>query len=125
MAYTYLIPQVPTDKNHIQAGATGLAIRLQIKEGNSAINLSTVTVKNIIIEKPDATLVSGSASFVTDGTDGIIYYISGSADLTQTGEYHAQAYLEMPGFSGYTTPVDFAVYSNLPIPEEEEDAEYL
>lgn len=125
MAYTYLIPQVPTDKNHIQTGGTGLAIRLQIKEGNSIVDLSTATVKNIIIEKPDATLVSGSATFVTDGTDGLIYYTSGSADFTQAGEYHAQAYIEMAGFSGYSTPVDFAVYSNLPIPEAEEDAEYL
>jgi hypothetical protein len=116
MTYTYLIPQVPTDKDHIQVGAKNLAIKLQVKEGNSVLNISSASVKNMIIEKPDDTIVSGSTAFFTDGTDGIIvYYTSSSSILDQAGDYNAQAYIEMTGFTGYTTPVVFSVYENLPL----------
>ena len=116
MTYTYLIPQVPTNKDHIQIGATNLAIKLLVKEGNDALNISSASTRTIIIEKPDSTLISASADFFTDGRDGIIYYrTSGSMDLNQAGEYNAQAYLVMTGFTGYTTPVTFTVYENLPL----------
>jgi hypothetical protein len=116
MTYTYLIPQVPTDKDHIQVGAKNLAIKLQVKEGNSALDISSASIKNIIIEKPDDTIVTGSAAFFTSGSDGIlVYYTSSSSILDQAGDYNAQAYIEMTGFAGYTTPVIFTVYENLPL----------
>ena len=116
MSYTYLIPQVPSDKDHIQAGATNLALKLQIREGNSPLDISTASTKIIVLEKPDSTLISASASFFTDGADGIlVYYTSGSTDLEQEGDYNMQSYLVMAGFSGYTTPVTFTVYPNLPL----------
>jgi hypothetical protein len=120
MAYTYLIPQIPTNKDHIQVGATNLAIKLQIKEGNEILNLVSASVSassiTIIIEKPNSTLISASASYFNDGTDGIVFYrTSGSSDLDQVGNYNVQAYLIMPDFSGYTTPVTFTVYENLPL----------
>lgn len=120
MAYTYLIPQIPTNKDHIQVGAIGLAIKLQIKDGNEIMNLTSASISassiRIIIEKPDDTLISASATFYTDGTDGIIFYkTSGSSDLDQVGDYNVQAYIIAPDFSGYTTPVTFPVYENLPL----------
>lgn len=115
MTYTYLIPQIPTDKNHIQVGATNLMIKLVVMSGSAALDVSNATTKNIIIERPDDTLVSGSAAFYSDGTDGIIYYMTGGSDLNQDGEYNAQAYLVTPSFTGYTTPISFAVYENLPL----------
>jgi hypothetical protein len=116
MTYTYLIPQIPSDKDHIQIGATNLAIRLQVREGNNALDISSASNTIMIIERPDSTLISASASFVTDGTDGlIVYYTSGSSDLNQEGDYNVQAYIQIPGFTGYTTPVTFTVYQNLPL----------
>ncbi len=116
MSYTYLIPQIPTDKNHIQVGAINIALKLQIREGNSVLNIGTASIKTIIIEKPDSTLISASASFFTDGSDGILlYHTSGSSDLDQKGDYNMQAYIVMSGFTGYTTPVTFTVYENLPL----------
>jgi hypothetical protein len=119
MTYTYLIPQVPTDKDHIQIGATNLAIKLQIKDGNNNMNISSASTLTMIIERPNNTLITGSAALFTDGTDGImVYYTSGSGDLTLAGQYNAQAYIVMTGFTGYTTPVHFMVYENLPLTEE-------
>lgn len=115
MTYTYLVPQISTDKNHIQVGATNLLIKLTVKSGSSVLDVSTATTKTIILERPDSTLISGSGSFYTDGTDGIIYYRTTGSDLTQDGEYNMQAYLVMPDFTGYTSPVSFIVYENLPL----------
>lgn len=120
MSYTYLIPQIPSDKDHIQLGAINMAIKLQVREGNAPLNISSASTKTIIIEKPDSTLVSASASFFTSGSDGgvdglIVYYTTGSNILDQEGEYNVQAYLVLPDFTGYTTPVTFTVYPNLPL----------
>jgi hypothetical protein len=121
MTYTYLIPQIPSFKDHVQVGATNLALKLQINEGNQAMDIADATVKTIVLQKPDGTVISASADFLTSGSDGIIIYRTGAQDLDQSGEYELQAYLELPSFTGYTTPVQFTVYPNLPLTEDEED----
>lgn len=116
MSYTYLIPQVPSHKDHIQVGATYLTIKLQIKSGSDVLDISSASAKNIIIGRPDGTLVSASATFFTDGTDGLIYMqTTASSTLNQGGTYNAQAYLVLSNFTGYSTPVSFVVYDNLPL----------
>lgn len=115
MTYNYLLRQTHLDKNSIQVGATGFVIELEIKEGYSVLDISSATTKNIIIEKPDDTIITASGSFITDGTDGLLYYRTNSTDLNLEGIYNVQAYLIMPDFTGYSTPVSFTVYANLPL----------
>lgn len=115
MSYNYLTRQPHVDKNSIQAGAINLLIELQIREGYQILDISTATVKNIILEKPDSTVVVSSGSFVTDGKDGLIYYRTSSTDLLQAGTYNVQAYIEMPDFKGYSTPVTFIAQANIPL----------
>ncbi len=78
------------------------------------MDISSASTKTIIIEKPDSTIISASATFLTDGTDGKIYYRTVIGDLNQAGTYNVQSYLEMSDFIGYSTPVSFTVYANLP-----------
>jgi hypothetical protein len=77
------------------------------------LDISSASTKTIIIEKPDNTIISASATFLTDGTDGIIYYRTVVGDLNQAGTYNVQSYLVMPDFVGYSTPASFTVYANL------------
>ena len=93
-----------------------MLIELELREGYGVLDISSATVKNVIIEKPDNVLITSSGSFLTDGTDGILYYKTLSGDLDQVGVYNVQAYLEMPDFTGYSTPTSFQVYKNLPLP---------
>lgn len=88
-------------------------IKLQLKEGYGYVDISSATLKNIIIKKPDDTILTNTASFFTDGTDGIIYYTTVEDDLDQAGTYYVQSYIEMPTFEGYSTPTSFVVYDNL------------
>lgn len=115
MTYNYLLRQTHVDKNNIQVGAINLLVELEIRDGYNVLDISGATTKNIIIERPDDTLITGSGLFTTDGTDGLIYYRTVEGDLNQAGIYNAQAYIILPDFEGYSTPVSFTVYSNLPL----------
>lgn len=114
--YTYILPQINADKDHIQVGAVDLLIELEIKNGHKALDISAATTKNIILEKPDDTIITAPGTFTTDGKDGLLYYLTVAGDLDQAGIYNAQAYLVLPGFTGYSTPVSFQVYANIPLP---------
>jgi len=56
------------------------------------------------------------AGFYTNGTDGILQYITAAGDLNGFGTYQVQANLQMPGFLGRTEARVFFVNQNLPIP---------
>jgi len=100
-------------RNNIQIGAVGLVIELEVKEGYCPLDISDATIKNIIIKKPDNTVVTKPAAFESSGTNGLIYYKTVIGDLDQAGEYSVQAYLETPAFVGYSTITSFMVYANL------------
>ncbi len=89
-------------------------VELEIREGYGVLDISSASTKTMIIEKPDSTMISASAIFLTDGKDGKIYYRTVAGDLNQAGTYNVQSYLEMPDFVGYSTPASFTVYANLP-----------
>jgi hypothetical protein len=97
----------------IQENTVGLVIRLTIKEKGQTQNLSTSTVKQIIIGKPDGTKLTKTASFMTDGTDGVIQYVTVLGDLTPAGTFSVQSYLEMPDFQGKSTISTFGVNANI------------
>jgi hypothetical protein len=111
--YNQLINPSPATQTNIQVGATNLRIELEIREGYAPLSISTATVKNIIIKKPDDTLMTKSGTFLTDGTDGRIYYMTSGSDLNMAGTYGVQAYISMPDFTGYSTPTEFSVDANL------------
>lgn len=79
------------------------------------MDISGATTKQIILEKPNNAILTVSGSFVTDGKDGLLYYSTVSGDLDQDGVYNAQAYLVLPGFTGYSAPINFEVFQNLPL----------
>ena len=54
-----------------------------------------------------------TASFLTDGSDGMLTYFTSGSDLDVAGTYSVQAYIAMPDFTGYSTPTEFAVDANL------------
>ena len=87
---------------------------MEICEGYNILDISDATVKRIIIEKPDHTIISENATFLTDGSDGIIYYRTVAGDLSLAGDYGVQGYIETQNFKGYSSPTSFTVYENLP-----------
>ena len=78
-------------------GDVGTSIQLIVTENGVPVNVSTATLLQITFSKPDASIVVKTASFVTDGTDGNIKYVTVAGDLDQSGTWSLQADVTMPG----------------------------
>jgi hypothetical protein len=115
MSYVHTLPQIVTDRNKIQVGAINLLLELDLMEGYTPLDVSSASKLDFILQKPDGTFLTYPALFRTDGTDGKVYHLTIAGDLPIEGDYYMQTYIEMPSFKGYSTPVKFTVYENIPV----------
>ncbi len=67
-----------------------IEVTVQNQDG-AIINLATSTSRTFEFRKPNGISVSKTALFVTDGTDGKLYYSTGPNDLDEIGEWTMQA----------------------------------
>ena len=70
-------------------------------------------VKCKIIYKPDDVVVTKTADFLTDGTDGYIYYTTLANDLDVIGVWKLQGHIAKSGEDKYSTITKFSVFKNL------------
>lgn len=87
----------------------GTRILITIKEGASAVDISTATVMEFDFKKKDGTNLTVDAEWETDGTDGIMEYVTIEGDIDQLGKWSVQPYLELPNWQGHTQKIDFRV----------------
>jgi hypothetical protein len=100
--------------NEIHKGDIGTVFKVTIKDGTAAVDISTATTKQIIFKKPGSTKLTKTASFFTDGTDGIITYTSISGDLGEEGMWKMQGYIVLTGGNTFYTDIHtFKIYRNL------------
>ena len=98
----------------IRVGIIGLPLEIEaVVNCTTIVQLQTSNVKNIIIVRPDGTNFTRAAIFTTDGTDGKIYILTVLGDLTMSGTYYIQAYLELPAWQGHSDIGEFEVFDNL------------
>lgn len=98
----------------IQKSAIGVAIICTITEDGTAVNVSTVSTKQVILQKPDGTSVTKTASFTNTGTDGKIQYTTISGDIDTIGIWGVQgAVIFSGGFNGRSDVQQFEVKDNL------------
>jgi hypothetical protein len=91
-------------------GEIGLEIQFQLLDENGSILDVSGTTVTILIHKPSGVYISKSASFLTDGSDGLIRYATQSGDLDESGEYQAQAKIEWAGgVLLYSGEIEFSV----------------
>ncbi len=83
----------------------GVIFRVTIKEPDPADptklitkDVSGATVKQLVFEKPDppGTVVTQTAVFTTDGTNGQIEYTSLGPDLDIVGRWFLQGFVDTP-----------------------------
>lgn len=73
-------------------GDAGFAIVLTITDADGdAVDISTATTRQYVIEKPDGTVVTKTAAFATDGTDGKLSWTVEAGFLDQAGTYLIEA----------------------------------
>jgi hypothetical protein len=92
----------------------GTTFRLTILDcTDSFIDVSSALTKEIIFQKPDRTSVTKAALFFTDGSDGIIQYVTVADDLDMTGKWRIQAKVTLPTGTWSSNIEAFKVYPNL------------
>ena len=99
--------------NEIHQNDIGTKFLVTINDGDSAVDVSGSSSKQIIIKKPSGTTLTNAAAFNTDGTDGKIYYNALSGDLDETGTHSIQGKVVIAAGTFYTDIQSFKVHRNL------------
>lgn len=99
--------------NEIHVNDFGTVFTVTVKDGSSAIDLSTATTKQIWFEKQDKSVLKKDATFVTDGTDGQIRYVIADGDLDTAGKWRIQAYYVNGAGEWHSDTASFKVHANV------------
>ena len=101
----------------IHVGDVGTIIRVTVQDidgsgVSSALDVSGDTVK-IILGKPDGSSLERAASFVTDGTDGLVQYVTQAGEIDMQGTWSLQVQVSNLAGSWKSSVGNFKVYSNI------------
>ena len=98
----------------LRYGSKDVTIRFTVKDGNGdTLDISSATAMSINFLKPDNTQVTKTGSFYTDGTDGIVKYVTEEGFLDILGIWVAQAEVTLSSGGPYPSEEDkFRVRKN-------------
>lgn len=97
---------------HVDDIGTRIIVTL-VDSDDQPVDLSDTTLRQFLIRKPSGTIVTATATFVTDGTDGQLQYITISTTFSEAGFYKLQVYIEEDSNRWHTDKTTFRVYPNL------------
>ena len=101
-------------------------VNLINSESNIQLDISTATEMVVVFIKPDLTEKEFPGTFVNDGTDGLMEYVTathedGSKDLDTEGAWQYYGWVQYSSGQRRTSAVKFTVYpgrqSELPVEE--------
>ena len=99
--------------SQIHVGDIGTTLIVTILEDGSVVDISSASSLQIIIKKPDATTLTKTGVFTTDGTDGKMQYVSIAGDFDQSGNYRIQGKVNLTSGNYSSSDGAFKVHCNL------------
>ena len=101
--------------SEIHVGDIGTAFVATVMDGTSVVDVSSATVKQIYMQKPDgaSTVLTKDCLFYTDGTDGKIIYTTVAGDLDTAGVWRMQAFVTLTSGSWHSDIISVRVHPNL------------
>ncbi len=78
-------------QDEIHVGDIGTIFEVTVKDGASAVDISSATTKDLIFTSPGGTATTRAGSFKTDGTDGILQYTTLTGNIDEVGTWQIQA----------------------------------
>ena len=99
--------------SQIHVGDIGTTLIVTILEDGSVVDISSASSLQIIIKKPDATTLTKTGVFTTDGTDGKMQYVSIAGDFDQSGNYRIQGKVNLTSGNYSSSVGSFKVHCNL------------
>jgi len=91
----------------------GTIFRVWFKDGGVVVDISLATTKDIYLKPPGTASTGYAGTFITDGTDGGLYYTSGAGVLTTDGEWAIQGHFITPSGSWKSQVRYFDVLPNI------------
>lgn len=92
----------------------GTIFKLSIKDcQNGIVDISSATNVMITFKKPSGSSMVKLGTLFTDGTDGIVQYVTIANDLDEIGSWKIQAKVNLPTGSWNSNIESFKVYDNL------------
>ncbi len=102
-------------ENEIHVDDVGTTIEVTLTEDGSIVDVSSATTQEIKIKSPDGTVTTKTSTFVTNGTDGKIEFVSIAGDFDRDGVWRIQArvVLTSPAGTWNSDLGEFTVFPNL------------
>jgi hypothetical protein len=99
----------------IQLGSYPFAIIRTLKgEDNVEVDVSSASLVQLVVKSPSGVKKTFTGSFVTDGVDGKVQYVTtSSSDLDETGTWTAQFVISISGGQTPTGIFTFVVSKNV------------
>ena len=99
--------------SQIHVGDVGTQLIGTVKDSGAAVDISSASLLQMFIKKPDSTSMTKTASLNSDGTDGKMKYTSVSGDFDQVGVYKIQGKVTIGSATYYSSISSFKVYKNI------------
>lgn len=99
--------------NEIHVDDIGTKFSITIKDGDLPVDISNAINIMLTFKRPDDELIYRVGNFLTDGSDGRIYYDVIAGDLDEAGYYKLQGKISSPSGTFYTNIHSFQVHCNL------------
>ena len=98
----------------IRQNDIGTEIQVCLEDcGGNVLDISAATTKQIIFKKPSGSLLTKTASFLTNGSDGKLSYISQDGDFDEIGTWKIQASIKIDSKIWKSSFKSFKVHRNL------------
>ena len=95
----------------------GTAFQVTIKDCVSGtattLDISSASTTELILKSPSGVSKTKTATFATDGTDGVIEYVTVDGDLDEIGTWRLQAKIVIGSSTWRTDVGTFRVFENL------------
>lgn len=102
-----------TPVTEIHLNDVGTILEITLYDNGSVVDISSATTKQFLFRKPDEVVLTKTAVFTTNGTDGKLRYTTQSGDIDTEGYWEFQAYIVTPSGSWSSEVVSFAVLPNI------------
>lgn len=84
----------------LQRNDEGTVIRITVKEGSTAVDISGATTMQMKFRKPSDVTVTKTPVFNTDGVDGIMKYVVEAGVMDEVGIWEVQPFVALNGWKG-------------------------
>lgn len=102
-----------TGWDNIQVNDYGWVGKIRLTQACVAVDISAYTTRQLIFKSPSGVKTTKTATFDTDGTDGVLAYTVENGLINEVGIWYVQARIAKAGAELTSDPIEFRVKKRL------------